>query len=236
MSEQMIFKRYELKYMLTKEQQAIIKEAMKEHMIADVHGRNTTCSLYFDTPDFLLIRRSIEKPMYKEKLRLRSYGVAGDDTTVFVELKKKYNKVVYKRRIGMSEIDSERYLLDHQQVMDTQISREIDYCMKHYPGLAPAVMLSYQREAFYDKDDHDFRMTFDDTILFRQDHLSLKDGIFGEPIIDENQVLLEVKTASAIPLWLVKVLSDNHIYKTSFSKYGTAYRIIEERKKAEVSA
>ena len=236
MSEQMIFKRYELKYMLTKEQQAIIKEAMKEHMIADVHGRNTTCSLYFDTPDFLLIRRSIEKPMYKEKLRLRSYGVAGDDTTVFVELKKKYNKVVYKRRIGMSEIESERYLLDHEQVMDTQISREIDYCMEHYPGLAPAVMLSYQREAFYDKDDHDFRMTFDDTILFRQDHLSLKDGIFGEPIIDENQVLLEVKTASAIPLWLVKVLSDNHIYKTSFSKYGTAYRIIEERKKAGVSA
>ena len=232
----MIFKRYELKYMLTKEQQAIIKEAMKEHMIADVHGRNTTCSLYFDTPDFLLIRRSIEKPMYKEKLRLRSYGVAGDDTTVFVELKKKYNKVVYKRRIGMSEIESERYLLDHEQVMDTQISREIDYCMEHYPGLAPAVMLSYQREAFYDKDDHDFRMTFDDTILFRQDHLSLKDGIFGEPIIDENQVLLEVKTASAIPLWLVKVLSDNHIYKTSFSKYGTAYRIIEERKKAGVSA
>lgn len=230
MGEQMIFKRYEIKYMLTKEQQAVIKVAMQEHMIADVHGRNTTCSLYFDTPDFLLARRSIEHPLYKEKLRLRSYGVAEPDTTVFVELKKKYDSVVYKRRIGMTEADAERFLLQREQVQDSQISREIEYCMKNYPGLAPAVMLSYQREAFYDKNDHEFRMTFDDSILWRDHHLSLRDGIFGEPVLPEDKVLLEIKTGGAIPMWLVKVLSDNHIYKTSFSKYGTAYRTIYERR------
>ena len=235
MGEQMVFKRAEVKYMLTKEQQGIIKEAMQEHMIPDIHGRNVTCSLYFDTPDFLLIRRSMEHPMYKEKLRLRSYGVAEPDTTVFVELKKKYDSIVYKRRIAMTEEESERFLLHHEQVKDTQISREIAYCMERYPGLAPAVMLSYQREAFYAKDDHEFRMTFDDTILWRDHHLSLKDGIFGEPILPDDRVLLEVKTGGAIPMWLVKVLSENHIYKTSFSKYGTAYRTIFQRMEHKAS-
>lgn len=231
MAEQMIFKRYEIKYMINKEQQEIIKKAMAERMIPDIHGRNVTCSLYFDTPDFLLVRRSMEHPLYKEKLRLRSYGVTGDDTQVFVELKKKYDSVVYKRRIGMTQEEADRYLLHGEQVMDSQISREIDYCMQNYKGLAPACMLSYQREAFYDKDDHEFRMTFDDTVLWREDHLSLRDGIFGEPIIGEDQRLLEVKVANAIPMWLVKVLSENHIYKTSFSKYGTAYQKLYQRRR-----
>lgn len=229
MAEQMIFKRYEIKYMLTKEQQAVIKDAMQEHMIADVHGRNTTCSLYFDTPDYLLIRRSLEHPFYKEKLRLRSYGVATPETTVFVELKKKYDSVVYKRRIGMTESEAEQFLLQHKPAADSQICREIAYCLENYPNLAPAVMLSYEREAFYGKDDHEFRMTFDDTILWRDHHLSVKDGIFGEPVLPEDKVLLEIKTGTSIPIWLVRVLSENHIYKTSFSKYGTAYRTIYER-------
>lgn len=230
MNEQMIFMRHEIKYLLTKEQRAAVRSAMEDHMIPDIHGRNTTCSLYFDTPDYRLIRRSLEHPLYKEKLRLRSYGVAEEDTIVFVELKKKYDSVVYKRRIGMTEADAERFLLGHEPVMDTQISREIQYCIRNYPRLAPACMLSYQREAFYDRDDHEFRMTFDDTVLWRDHHLSLRDGIFGEPILEDGYALLEVKTAEAIPLWLVKVLSENHIYKTSFSKYGTAYQIINKRR------
>lgn len=235
MSEQMIFKRYEIKYLLTKQQQAMIKEAMQPHMIPDVHGRNTTCSLYFDTPDYRLIRRSIEHPIYKEKLRLRSYGVASPDTIVYVELKKKYQSVVYKRRIGMTEAQAQQYLLAHQPVQNTQITREIDYCMNIYPQLAPSVMLSYQREAFYSRDDHDFRITFDDTILWRKDHLSLQEGIFGSPLLGEDQVLMEIKTATSIPLWMVKVLSENHIYKTSFSKYGSAYRFMAEKSDAPVS-
>lgn len=230
MGDQMIFKRCEIKYMLNRKQQEIIKGAMEDHMIADIHGRNTICSLYFDTPDFLLVRRSIDHPIYKEKLRLRSYGVADKNSTVFLELKKKYDSVVYKRRVGMTEKEAENYLISGDFVKDSQILREIDYCLSHYCHLAPAVMLSYQREAFYDKDDPDFRMTFDDQILWRDNHLSLCDGIFGAPILDEDHVLLEVKTAQAIPMWLVKVLSENHIYKTSFSKYGTAYRTILQNK------
>ena len=228
MSDQMIFKRYEIKYMLNRDQLALLKEEMLKHMIADEHGKSTICSLYFDTPKFLLIRRSMDKPMYKEKLRLRSYGVANEDTTVFVELKKKYDSVVYKRRVGMKESDARRYLIDGERIIDTQITREIDYCMEHYDDLAPAVMLSYEREAFYGKNDHEFRVTFDENILWRDYDLSLCKGIYGNPILKENQVLMEVKTAGAIPMWMVKFLSDNKIYKTSFSKYANAYRTIYE--------
>ncbi len=232
MGDQTIFKRTEMKYMLTREQQQLVMQAMEGHMVPDEYGRSTICSLYLDTPDHLLIRRSLEHPLYKEKLRLRSYGVADKDTKVFVELKKKYESVVYKRRVGMTEAQAEEYIRSGTAGKDTQIIHEISYCLEHYEGLAPAMMLSYEREAFYDKEDKDFRMTFDDTILWRADHLSLCDGVFGTPILDENHVLMEVKAANAIPMWLVKTLSENHIYKTSFSKYGTAYRTMVQQKQS----
>ena len=148
MADQMIFKRCEIKYMLDITQAELLKNQMKQYMTADEHGVSTICSLYFDTPDYLLIQRSMEHPVYKEKLRLRSYGTADKDTTVFVELKKKYESVVYKRRIAMTEDEAERYLLFHEKVKDTQITREIDYCLKNYKKLAPAVMLSYERRSF----------------------------------------------------------------------------------------
>lgn len=223
MKDQMIFKRYEMKYMLNRMQFEKLKEEMEQYMIADEHGKSTICSLYFDTPTFLLIRRSLEKPVYKEKLRLRSYGVADADTIVFVELKKKYDSVVYKRRVGMKEADAERYLLQHEQVMDTQITREIDYCMTNYEELAPSILLSYEREAYFGKGDHDFRVTFDQNILWRDYDLSLCKGIYGRPLLSEDQVLMEVKTAGGIPMWMVKFMSERNIYKTSFSKYGMAY-------------
>lgn len=224
MNDQMIFKRYEIKYLLTREQQLRIKDAFTGRMKADVHGKSTILSLYFDTPDDLLIRRSLDKPLYKEKLRLRSYGVATADTTVFVELKKKYQSIVYKRRIGMTEEEASRYLLKHEQVTDTQISREIDYCMKHYPLLAPRMLLSYEREAYYAIDDPDFRITFDEQILWRDHEVNLTSGIGGTAVLPDDTILMEVKTAGAIPLWLVHLLSEEHIYKTSFSKYGTAWK------------
>lgn len=225
MADQMIFKRYEIKYMITTEQFAIIKEEFEKHMIADEHGVSTICSLYFDTPSFQLIRRSLEHPVYKEKLRLRSYGVAHADTKVFVELKKKYKKVVYKRRVTLKEQDAMRYLLDGEINKQTQITNEIDYFKQFYPGLAPAMLLMYKREAYYARDDHEFRVTFDRDVLWRDYDLSLDKGIYGESILAPNLILMEVKTKDAIPLWMTKLLNDNHIYKKSFSKYGTAYQI-----------
>ena len=215
-----IFKRYELKFMLTTQQYIQLKEFMKKYMLGDEFGKSTICNLYFDTPDYLLIRHSIEKPVYKEKLRLRSYGTPKNDSTVFAELKKKYRSVVYKRRIGMSEQDAMKFLCERKPVKDTQITREIDYFLDFYNNPKPTVYLSYEREAFFSKTDSD---------LWRDYDLSLCKGVYGKPILKKNQVLLEVKTAAAIPMWLTMFLSENHIYKTSFSKYGTAYKTIFER-------
>ncbi|MGN0159945.1 MAG: polyphosphate polymerase domain-containing protein [Lachnospiraceae bacterium] len=237
MNDQMIFKRYELKFLLNKAQLDKIKEAMKDHMAADKHGKNTIYSLYYDTPDYRLIRHSIEAPIYKEKLRLRSYGTATPDMPVFVELKKKYESIVYKRRIGMSEKEASAYLSDKSSEInklpkkstsfsDEQITKEIDYCFTMYPELAPRVLLTYEREAFYGKEDHEFRMTFDSNILWRDYDLSLCKPVYGTPILKPGQTLMEIKVSHAIPMWLVKTLSENHIYKTSFSKYGNAYQAI----------
>lgn len=226
MKIQTVFKRKEIKFLLSKEQYEEIRFNMEDYMKGDEFGKSNICNLYFDTPSFLLVRRSIEKPVYKEKLRLRSYGLAHIGDNAFIEIKKKYNDIVYKRRISMEYENALKYLYQGEKVIDTQISREIDYFLEHYKDLKPKVFLSYDREAFYEKENHDFRMTFDENILWRDYDLSLEKGSYGLPILQEGQVLLEVKTASAIPLWLTKILSEFHIFKTSFSKYGNAYKEI----------
>ncbi|SEI73863.1 VTC domain-containing protein [Lachnospiraceae bacterium A10] len=226
MADQMIFKRYEIKYMLSQEQYEAVIHKMSSYMRADIHGRSTNLSLYFDTPDFLLIRRSLDKPLYKEKLRIRSYGLAESDTTVFIELKKKFKGVVYKRRISMTEEDAMNYLLFDDKVLHNQIEAEIDYTKDRYQNLIPRVLLSYDREAYYAIDDHEFRVTFDQNILWRDQDMNLTSYIGGDPLLKPGQVLMEVKAGGAIPLWFVKILTEEKLYKTSFSKYGMAYRTI----------
>lgn len=227
MAIQTVFKRHELKYMLTLEQKEKVLQAMEPYMKLDKYGRTTIRNLYFDTDDYLLIRRSIEKPTYKEKLRIRSYGKAEADGRVFVELKKKYKHVVYKRRITLPEKEAMEWLNREQHCnKTTQISEEIDYFLDYYKTLRPRVFLSYEREAYYAKDGSDFRVTFDDNVLFRQEELSLGAEVYGTSLLADGMVLMELKCSGGIPLWMTQVLSQEKIYKTSFSKYGTGYRTI----------
>lgn len=224
MAFQTVFKRYELKYMLTPEQKEKILQAMSPYMELDKYGRTTIRNIYFDTDSYRLIRRSVEKPEYKEKLRIRSYTQATDDSNVFVELKKKYGNIVYKRRLPLRQSDAISWVSREKACpVNTQISREIDYFIDFYGKLNPTVLLSYEREAYYDKNGGDFRVTFDDVILCRQTEVDLRAPIYGTPILPKGKVLMELKCSGGIPLWLVEVLSREHIYKTSFSKYGTAY-------------
>ena len=197
---------------------------MKPHMKPDQYGRTTIRNLYFDTDTYLLIRRSIDKPVYKEKLRIRSYSQTDPNSTVFVELKKKYQHVVYKRRISLPEREAMQWIRGEQPCPKrVQISEEIDYFLDFYKTLRPTVFLSYEREAYYAKDDSNFRVTFDDNILCRQEELSLRSEVYGTPILPEGMVLMEIKCSGGIPLWMTHVLSEEGIYRTSFSKYGTAY-------------
>lgn len=227
MAFQTVFKRYELKYMLTLDQKQKILAAISPYMKLDKYGRTTIRNLYYDTNTYLLIRRSIERPVYKEKLRIRSYSKAEADSTVFVELKKKYKHVVYKRRISLPLKKAAEWLSGEKHPdKHTQIANEIDYFLELYGTLHPTIFLSYEREAYYATDGSDFRITFDDNILCRQDELYLQTDAYGIPILPEDKVLMEIKCSGGIPLWMTKILSEEKIYKTPFSKYGTAYRTL----------
>ncbi len=225
MAMQTVFKRYELKYMLTPAQKEKILGAMQPYMELDQYGRTTIRNIYYDTDSYRLIRRSIEKPAYKEKLRVRSYSRANVRSTVFVELKKKYKNIVYKRRLALSQLEATEWLSGNCSCpRNTQIAKEIEYFMEYYETLRPAVFLSYDREAFFSKNGSDFRITFDNTILCRQSDLSLGSEVSGVSILEPDKVLMEIKCAGGIPIWLTRLLSEQQLYKTSYSKYAAAYQ------------
>lgn len=225
MAYQATFQRYEIKYLLTAQEKEAILRAMAPHMVMDRYGRTTIRNIYFDTTTFRLIRHSLEKPVYKEKLRVRSYQPVSGEDPVFVELKKKYRSVVYKRRLTlperavMSSFQEGTPLPAHSQIAD-----EIQYFRSYYRDLQPAVFLSYEREAFYALDGGDFRVTFDENILYREHDFSLGSRIYGTPLLAPDQTLMEIKTSGGIPLWMSHALNRLGLSRTSFSKYGAAYR------------
>lgn len=217
------FKRYELKYIMTKNQKQSLLALFDYYMNPDEYGKSSIFNLYYDTDNYLLIRRSLEKDIYKEKLRLRSYGKADHDTKVFLEIKKKFEDVVYKRRISLPEENATDYFYGSYELNNSQISKEIDYFKFHYTGLSAKMFIGYDREAFFGKDDSAFRVTFDENIIWRTKDLSLCSSKYGNTILPDNMVLMEIKVAGGIPLWLTEFLTQNKIFKTSFSKYGSAY-------------
>lgn len=221
---QKVFKRYEIKYLLNKEQKGLVLEEIKKYMDLDQYGRTIIRNLYFDTSNYLLIRRSIEKPLYKEKIRIRTYKKASSDSEVFVEIKKKYDHIVYKRRVALKLVNALNWLDDKEEcAKKNQIVNEIEYFKSFYKELKPAMFLSYEREAYYDKVDKTFRVTFDEKLKARNYDLSLEKDAYGIELLEGDKVLMEIKCNGGIPLWLVNVLSREKIYRTSFSKYGKAY-------------
>ncbi|MBQ3865112.1 MAG: polyphosphate polymerase domain-containing protein [Clostridia bacterium] len=219
-----IFKRIEKKYLLTEEQYGKLFRLTGSHLKMDRYGRSTVMSLYLDTPDFRIIRGSIEAEDYKEKLRLRCYGTqAAQDTTVFLELKKKFDGVVYKRRVSMTLREAERYLRLGLKPQESQIMSEIEWTMRRYDRPKPAMMILCEWEAWFDAEQPDLRLTFDRDIRYREEGLSFRCGAAGIRLLPENTVLLEIKTAGAMPLWLAWALDETGIRPGSFSKYGSAY-------------
>lgn len=219
-----IFERVEIKYLLSIEQYNLIIEKIKSHMTPDKYGRSTIQSLYYDTDNELLVRTSIDKPYYKEKLRLRSYGLANMDDNVFLEIKKKYAGIVYKRRISLKQSDVSKFI-DKNLDLDTQIGKELNYFRDYYKTLKPNTLLIYDREAYF---SGDLRLTFDHNIKYRKYDLSLDKGFYGTDLINKNQVLMEIKVNMAMPFWLIDILEEAHAYKTSFSKYGLSYMLSNE--------
>ena len=183
--------------------------------------------MYLDTESDELIRKSLEKPFFKEKIRLRSYGKVSLTDTVFLESKKKFDGVVNKRRTTFVLQDAYEYFENGNIIenpkMNKQVMKEINYIMNMY-NLKPRVFISYDRLAFFEKNNSDFRLTLDTNIQTRRDNLRLDYDIYGNQLLQPGQWIMEAKAFKAFPLWFVHFLSERKIFQTSFSKYGTEYR------------
>lgn len=227
-----IFNRYEHKYKMDTETFHKVLEVMDKHMELDKHCQNhsfyTIANIYYDTPDNELIRRSLSKPVYKEKMRLRAYGVPDMDTKVFLEIKKKFNGLVNKRRTTLELNEAYDFIQsgkapEIKEYMNGQVVRELDYFLHNY-NLKPAVYIAYDRLAYFEKGNDDLRISFDTNIRTRRYDVALEKGDYGEKLLDSDVWLMEIKTSMAKPLWLCKMMSDLGLKKTSFSKYGTEYK------------
>ena len=237
------FRRVEKKYILSDWQYHAFLAAIRDIVEMDEYGRTSILNLYFDTPNFYLIRKSLEKPIYKEKLRLRCYGTPDAGSKAFMEIKKKYKGVVYKRRIAGSYQAAMQYLcspyksqgasfmganmpqehLYGNHFQEIQILGEIDHFMKRYQNLAPRMAVCYQREAYRGIKDPALRITFDTDIRWRTEKLDLRCGNEGWELLKSGDHLMEIKFANAMPLALAEIMSRLHIFTTSYSKYGSAF-------------
>ena len=228
MSSRDTFHRKENKYLISSAQQAAFLEMIKDHIQEDEFGESTVCNIYLDTPSRWLIRESIDvteddRP-YKEKLRIRAYGIPGAQDNVFIELKKKFKGIVYKRRVCTTLEKAIDYLRGGDLPEDSQIMREIDFTMKKYGYPQPFMMVFYERMGYFDKEQPCIRITFDRNTRYRAEDLSYEYGSGGRLLFTDDTRILEIKASGAYPLWLVEALENLDIRKVSFSKIATAYK------------
>lgn len=219
-----VFRRTEKKFILSEEQYHKLFELIGSNLKKDPYYKSTICNIYYDTDNYDLIVNSLEKPIYKEKIRLRSYNIPSMEDNVFLEIKKKYKGIVGKRRITLKLKDFYNYIEKGiKPDCNKQILEELDYCFKHY-NLKPSLFLAYDRLSYYDKNDKNFRITIDGNIRSREDDLKLEDGDRGELYFKNKTYIMEAKALDTYPLWFIKALSKLHIYSESFSKYGSVYQ------------
>lgn len=219
-----VMKRREMKYLLNEEQTAFVRKCLEGHMKEDEFGKTSIQSLYYDTPDYRLIRYSLEHPAFKEKMRLRSYGLATENSPVFLELKRKAKHIVYKRRIQCTVGAAKQFFAGKADAFpEGQISREIAVFRDYYQELRPACMIIYDRIAYYEPGGS-LRLTIDENPRYRMDGLDLTKSLRGELLLPRGWTILEIKIQDAMPIWLADILDKGKIYKCSFSKYGEAYK------------
>ena len=219
-----VMKRYEMKYIMNEDQTEYFKRSIEGHMKEDKFGLCSIASLYYDTPNYRLIRESIEKPPFKEKIRLRSYGLATESSPVFLELKRKAYGIVYKRRVQTTIPLVNKFFYGEGDICaGGQINREITTFRDHYQTLVPACLIIYDRIAYF-QPDGDLRLTIDHAPRYRYEQLDLTTSMQGDLLLGKGSTILEIKVQQSVPLWLSSILSKGKIYKGSFSKYGEAYR------------
>jgi len=235
-----VFNRYEKKFIMDQQTYEIIRQELSAHMTLDAYSKRngfyTISNIYYDTPEDVMILKSLEKPLYKEKLRLRAYGVPRTEDQVFLEIKKKYKGLVNKRRSTLVldeayDFIMSRQLPDKKEHQNRQVLKEIAFLMQRY-DIQPSIYVAYDRIAMFGEE---LRITFDRNIRTRTTDLKLESGDYGRLLIPEDQWLMEVKAEKTLPLWFVRLLSEQKLYPTSFSKVGKAYLTRDQEKRLSIN-
>lgn len=230
-----VFNRYENKFLIDQDTYEALTNRISEYMELDAfnkkNGFYTICNIYYDTPNDDLIRKSLSKPVYKEKLRLRAYGVPGIETKGYLEIKKKYKGLVNKRRTSMTLFEAYNFvesgiMPNEKSYHNKQVLKELHYFINRYE-LKPAVYIAYDRKAYF---EGELRITFDTNVRTRRYDLALELGDYGEQLLEPGQWLMEVKVDKAYPLWLTHLLAEYKVYPTSFSKYGREFAKYSQQK------
>lgn len=235
-----VFSRVEKKYVISNDKFLLLKDAMKNHMVKDKYNKDDKpyhiTNIYYDTIDNYLIRNSTDKPYYKEKLRLRGYGVPKSDDMVYLEIKKKCGGVTYKRRSALHLYEAYEFVKSPDIILkehvNKQVLAELKYFINTYKPVAK-MKVSYDRFAFFSNGANDLRVSFDTNIRTDTKDLLLENENKGNHILKEDLWVMEIKTSEAIPMWLTKLLSENAIYPTGFSKYGTGHKKEISEKRGE---
>jgi len=245
------FERKETKYLLSPLQYLQFRALAERHLAPAEYHESDVSSLYYDTPDDLLINRSLQGGKYKEKLRVRSYGAATQSSPVFIEIKKKFKGITYKRRVnctlaaasaflaGMDYLEAiERWPLKDTAAqeyahgtMSRQIAGELAWMRDHYEGIAPKMLVTTHRLSFVDVDDPDLRITFDSNVRWDNVSTTLEEAAGRHELFDNGERILEIKCGSAYPMWLVAALNECGIRPQSVSKYGRAYQAAAMRER-----
>ena len=186
-------------------------------------------SIYYDTVNHDVIRQNSSKPVYKEKMRLRSYYDRKDpEDKIWMEIKKKSEKVGNKRRIKLKikEVEpfvNEGILPQTKDYLSAQVAKELQYYFK-MNKVAPALYVQYDRLALFGKEDKSFRMTFDRNVRTRRSNFQFGESDIDEPLLPDNTYIMEIKILGAMPLWLTALLSEHQLFSHGFSKYGVKYK------------
>ena len=221
---QEVFERKETKYVITPMQYEQLLKFLRGHIEKDIYYEGTNCSVYYDTPTFELVSHSLEKPIFKQKFRIRSYGVPRLNDYIFLEIKKKFKGVNNKRRIRLKLEDFYKFIRSGELIADNPIiEREVAYWFNFY-NLRPSIYIAYKRFSYCSVEDSNFRLTFDFDLRSRLDHLRLEAGDYGQSYFGRGEIIMEAKTIGSFPPWFISTLSQLCIYPTSFQKYGYTYQ------------
>ena len=217
------FRRVEVKYLLTESQTQKFLKRIEPYVEKDLYFHTTINNVYYDTPSNDLIIKSINKPMFKEKLRIRSYGTPNLNNQIFVEIKHKYKGVVGKRRVSMSLKEFYDFVSTRSYDESNQIMKEIAYLFQHYK-LVPKCFIAYDRNSYRGILDSSLRITIDTNLRSRRYDLKMELGDYGTSFFDTPHSIVEVKVLGAVPLWLSRIFTELQVYPRGFSKYGNIYK------------